>query len=283
MTRVRCASTLDAVVAVVPVRAVQALVTNAIDALIAAIADREVANVATGGKLGLSGEWQNSLGSRSFEGMSRVMAMLVSGVALDAQIEVGAVDAGDELGLWVNNHAVVACAGWSRHFSQHLGFLGLERTRHLRLRFDAHWERCNLAGDTLGLACDDTAIFDEALDEPVALAAAVLVLSNTLLAEIEIAGITDGAVVVCIGHGLVALVAVDRPGVARHHSRLNHLARAESEGLAGQIESLSIVGEGPWDGSLIDESLLRGTSLAELEDTASYRATIHRGGLTRET
>ena len=88
VTRVDDASSLDAVAAVIPIWAVQALMAHTIDLLVTPIADSIVAYITARGEQGLGGEGQDGLLGRWLEAVGRMMAMLVTSVASDAQIKV---------------------------------------------------------------------------------------------------------------------------------------------------------------------------------------------------
>lgn len=95
--------------------------------------------------------------------------------------------------------------------------------------------------------------------------------------------------VVCIVHGSIAVVAVNRPLALSRSSRGDgRLAGAECKltldkatGSGEASEEIGTVcGECTRQRGLVwDESVLRGTSLAELEDTAADGATIKGGGI----
>jgi len=166
--------------AVVPVWAVQALVADAKDGLVAAIADGVVANMTARSKGSLGGDAEDSALGGRLEAVGGVVAVLVGGVAGNAQVEVIAGRASDKLVLRQNIHAVVASAG------RHAGLLGkglglfLKGTRDLGLdvfldsgthaRTVDHLTRylvldvLSLASNTLGCAGDDLAVLDRTLD-----------------------------------------------------------------------------------------------------------------------
>lgn len=111
------------------------------------------------------------------------------------------------------------------------------------------------------------------------------------LTEIVVATITDAAVVVCIVHGGVALVTVDRPlslgGNCRSSSRF---AAAEGKltrgGITGTSESIeefrTIRAERTGRrGVTFNEGLLRCACLAELEYSTADGTTIEGGRVAR--
>lgn len=277
---------LDAGAAVVPVRAIQTLVANAVDRLVAAIAEGVVANVTAWSEGGLGSHGEDGLIGGGLESMSRVVAMLVGGVASNAQIEVITGGAGDKLSLGQDVDAVVASA--CRHavlLSQSLGLLG-ECSGHFPLRF-----LLILAANTLSRAGDHLAVLNGALDQPVALARAEDAVGNACLAEVVVTAVTDTAMIVCIIHCDVAVVAVDRP-LTLNGSRGSNGRLAAAEGklavawVTGTSNGLFLLvtfdGEASWQRRfVVDQSLLGGASLTELEDTAADGTAVKCGGVTR--
>jgi len=214
MTRVCAAGILDAIVAVIPIRAVQALVADAVDLLVAIIADGVVADAAAGCEHGLGGKRKDSVRGGRRESMRWVVTMLVGGVALDAQVEVVARSASHEVAVWQNDDAAVASAsGEARHISQSLGVVvesAWDLILDLRLLLLDDLTR----RDALGGAVDDFAILHEALDQPVTLTRAQVALRDAAWAEIIVSAIADTTVEVGILNRLIAVVAVDRPSVS---------------------------------------------------------------------
>jgi hypothetical protein len=88
---------LDALGAVIPVWAVQALVAHTVDELIAAIADSRVAYIATGIAKELGNGWKSSVFDSGLEGVSGMMTVLVLDMAFHAEIVVIAGHASNEL------------------------------------------------------------------------------------------------------------------------------------------------------------------------------------------
>jgi hypothetical protein len=287
--------------AVVPVWAVQALVADTKDSLVAAIADGVVANMTARGKGNLGGDAEDSALGGRLEAVRGVVAVLVGGVARDAQVEVIASCASDKLVLRQNIHAVVASAGrHARLLGKRLGLL-LKGTGNLGLdvfldsgahaRAVDHLTRylvldvLNLAPNTLGCAGDDLAVLDGTLDQPVTFARAKLTAGDAGLTEIVVATVTDAAVVVRIVHGVVAVVAVDRPlSLSANCGSGSRLAAAECELTRGGVTTSTSKGveelgtiraERTWRrGVGFDEGLLRCTCLAELENTTANRTAI---------
>jgi hypothetical protein len=97
MARMEFGRRSNAVVAVVPVRAVDALVTNSHNALIAAVAERGMMSVATARKecLLISGQDEGAVGTG--KGVARIMSMFPIAQASNAKIEVLAILAHDTL------------------------------------------------------------------------------------------------------------------------------------------------------------------------------------------
>ena len=275
--------------AVVPIWAVQALVTDAVDLLVTAIADGVVANVTARGKGSLCGHAEDSTLSGRLEAVRGVVSVFVGGVARDAQVEVIASRASDKLMLRQHVNAVVASA--SRHarlLGERLGLL-CKGTRNLSLDVfldtGSHLARdlvldvLDFTSNTLGGAGDDLAVLDRALDQPVTLARAQLTTGDAVLAEVVVAAVADAAVVVRIVHGGVAVIAVDGPlplsGSCGSDSRLTaaegELAGSGVPGTSEDVEEVRTVrAEWKWRrGVTVDEGLLRCACLAELEDAAA--------------
>lgn len=82
-----------------------------------------------------------------------------------------------------------------------------------------HFRKCTFRGLLQGLlgaqalssAADNLTILDKALDQPVVVAWAVDSAVDASLAEVVVALVTHVAMIVRIGHWLIALVAEDRP------------------------------------------------------------------------
>lgn len=141
------------------------------------------------------------------------MAMIISHEARLAQVEIGAVFAGNE------GRSRKFCCVLAFAYNLHLRQLTVDaaiastllkvdgsRDLDLLLLLDLAWSA------SLGHAGDDDTIANEALDHPVIIAVAVDTTINTLLAKIEIALFADTTVVVLIGNGMTAIVAVDAEG-----------------------------------------------------------------------
>ena len=249
MTWVNEGGVLDALRAVVPVWAVQALVTGTEDWLsnisnVPSQANQQthlVASIAQSIVLGVAARGAQELGKRrkwfltnGLELVSWVMTMVVSLMAWDAKIVIWAIKASHEFSLFVLCCQVslvattlaftirtldAAVASASSDIDRLLDglirllLLGVlsEGTRHLR--------KCGLGSlihsllwrQTLRGAAYNLTILDKALDQPVVVAWAVNATVDARLAEIVVALIADVAVVVGISHGLIALVAEDGP------------------------------------------------------------------------
>jgi len=281
--------------AVVPVWAVEALVANAVDGLVTAIADGVVANVTAWSQSSLLVHAEADVVSSRGEAVSRVVTVLVLTVARNAQVKVLTSLARDELVLRKDIDAVVASASGHLHClfeSGHaaLGLLAAIGASDRDLLLDA---LLGLAANALSGAGDNLAVFNAALDQPVTFTRAESAAGNAGLAEIVIAAIADAAMIVRIVHGVVAAVAVNRPltlgGSHGSDSGLTategKLARSLNAGAGDGVEEVrAIRSERLRDWSLrLDESLLRSTSLAELEDTAADGTTVKSGRVARRS
>lgn len=91
--------TLDTLGAVIPVRAVQALVTHAIDELVTAITDCGVADISSRSAKTLSKGPNGGVFRSRLEGVSRMVSVLAIDVARHAEVVIFAVDTCDELVL----------------------------------------------------------------------------------------------------------------------------------------------------------------------------------------
>jgi hypothetical protein len=239
-------SILDALGAEVPVRAVQAFVTHAIDKLLATITDGRVAHIPTSIAKEVGNRWENSFRGSCFEGMARVMAMLVAYVALHAEIVVLARGAGNELFLGQNPNAAIASAvrllGGEVNYNRLL--LIHERTRHPVIGL-----QLGLRGDTLSGAVDDIAVLYKSLDHPVANAGTMNASIDAGRAKIVVPMVANAAVEMLIVHRLVAVVAEDDPAA------LWILLGTEGQvgvvgSFGGAVEEALTCGEGARDRSL---------------------------------
>lgn len=134
----------------------------------------------------------------------------------------------------LTDNARVAGARWllklllrNRPLSSKFGVFG-ESTRHLLVNSEPAYDLLldevvllrPLTNAFVSSAVDDSAVGDEALDEPMVFARAEEALFNALFADIEVPLVADVAVEVGVAHDDVADVAIDRPrGVARNHDR----------------------------------------------------------------
>lgn len=100
MLRMKELGFLDTLRTVVPIRAVEALVANSENWLVAAITQCSMLNIASSSTKELSKGAEGVL-YNCFESMSWMMAMLVGLMARDAKIEVITVNASDELVLGI--------------------------------------------------------------------------------------------------------------------------------------------------------------------------------------
>jgi hypothetical protein len=182
-----------AVIAVVPVRTIQALVTHAVDALVAAVTIGIMGLATTGCKAlsDLLGE-DGAFGSRN-EGMLGMVAMLIALEAHLAKIKVLAVGAVDKLRVLQLAEATVA--------GPHVV---IEQLVNISLRNE---RSLGLARQLDSGAADEDAVYNLALDQPVVVLAAGLTLLDAVDTEVEVAIIACGAVIVSTTNGLVADIA----------------------------------------------------------------------------
>jgi hypothetical protein len=219
VTRMGVASVLVALAAVVEVGAVEALVAHTMNHLVTAIADGGVSEVATGGKKSLLGEGEGSTIDGRLEVMSRVMAVRVKHVAVQADIVVVTLEARDKVAVGEGHDTGIASAGrlgqgldviveGSRKFLDSVG-LG----RRCRSRCSG---RLGLGSDTLCGTADKLAILDGALDQPVTFSQAGGTLLDASLAEVVVAAFAGAAVIVGVIHYLIASIAEDSPRAFGH-------------------------------------------------------------------
>lgn len=209
-------STLEASTAVVPIWAVEALVADTENEIVTAIADGLMSDVAAWlehfchtilhtGRQGLSG-WS--------EGVLWVVTVLIGNMALNAEIKVWAVIAGNEAVFSSLDETRVA---GPNPLLDRFGLL-LRLWSGLILL----WNKCgfrvvgwNLSWrELLGRAADDLSVLDITLDHPVVVALTGLTAVHTLWAEIVVAIIAGAAVVMLVWNWSAALVAVN--GVVVH-------------------------------------------------------------------
>lgn len=110
--------------------------------------------------------------------------------------------------------------------------------------------------------------------------------SDAALAQIVVTAVADAAMEVGIGHGNIASVAVNGPWVAIGGDRKSDerlLTAPEGKFAMNSFAILLLRAKWKRDRGLIrvDESLLRGASLAELEDAAADGATVQRCRVAR--
>lgn len=79
-----------------------------------------------------------------------------------------------------------------------------------------HWQSLadSLRWDDLCNAWYNTAIFDHSLDQPMFISMAGSTAVHASLAKIEVTVLTDAAMVMLVGNGVVARVAIDTKDVA---------------------------------------------------------------------
>lgn len=71
-----------------------------------------------------------------------------------------------------------------------------------------------LGNHSFGGAVDNLAVLDKTFDKPVALAWAMVARVDTLLAQVIVTVVANGAMVMLVGHGLITVVAKYGPGRA---------------------------------------------------------------------
>jgi len=239
--------------AVVPVGAVQTLVTNALDALVTAVADGIVELATARGKAAEDLVVEPGALDSGNEGMLRVVSMAVLGEASPAEVVVVAGSAVDKLSLGELLHAAVAGPRAGEHLvvenrdnplqshgSRAGGLLGL-------------FLRLGLGSQALRRAVDDDAVLDETLDQPVVGSLACDTLVDTALAEVEVAIVASGAVVVSVRDGHVAAVAAH--GIIGMYGRAVDSAGRGWRGNLGRHRRGGLLGLG----KIFFEHLLHGT------------------------
>jgi hypothetical protein len=199
----------NAVIAVVPVRAVKTLVANAANGLIAAVTDRVMCLVSAGCETSGNLRLQNGALDSSRESMLGVVSMLVLGETSLAKVEVFAGVAMDEVALRQLRHAGVACTDvLVQEIMQHRhNSLSLDDWRRWCGRLLARLWGLGLGRNALSGAIDERTVLDEPLDQPVIGALARLALVNTFLAEIKVSIVASRAMVMSPRDGLVTDVA----------------------------------------------------------------------------
>jgi hypothetical protein len=209
MAGVNMVSTLDTVWAIVPVWAVQALMADTIDELVAAVTNSWVADVSSRVAEEISQSRKSSVGGSSCEGVARMVAVLVADVAVHAQIVIFARKAGNKFLLGKALDTAVASASWFLVASNGLFLISVGSGNFLgTLNLGLGWH-------ALGGAVDNGAVLNKALDHPVACAGTVNANVDTSRAKIVVAAIADAAVEVLVFHGVVAVVAIYHPRGAK--------------------------------------------------------------------
>lgn len=204
VARVNDFGALDTVRAVIPVGAVQALMANTIDELVATIANSGMANVPARVAEGPSKGRKDGLRSSGLENVAGVVTVLVVHMAVQAEVVVFTAETCDKLLLWQDLDTTVASA--SRLLHGHWLLLVVECTGHLLMIVGPH-----LGRNSLSRAVDNGSILDEALDHPMALAGAMYAIVYAGRAEIVVAAVAYAAMEVLILHGMVAVIAVHNP------------------------------------------------------------------------
>jgi len=211
----------NAVSAVIPVGAVEALVADASDVPVATIADGVVALVTARRQLDLNVAGDMGTLNCGNEGVLGVVAVEVLLEACVAQVEVLAGCAVEEAGLGQLRHAGVASAHAVQSGAEHRA----KKLTDVGRRLDRYLSRLlNLGlgpgGNRLGSAVHDLAVLDDPLDEPVVDTVASDALIDAVLAKVEVAVVAGRAVVVGIGNCLIAAVAAHgKVGVGVHQTR----------------------------------------------------------------
>jgi len=203
-------SVQDAARAVVPIRAIKALVTYARDTIIAPITVGVMGLVTARSKATSDFRLKPSSLDCGNEAVLGGVTVTVLSKARAAKVVVFASRAMNKLNLGQLLNAAVAGANarveevienrddsLSRSGD---GLLG----RQLRLLL-----HLLLRGDTLSSAVDDETVLNESLDQPVVRTVARDALINTVLAKVKVAIIAGRAVVVSLGNMRVAVVTAD--------------------------------------------------------------------------
>lgn len=223
--------------------------------------------------------------------MSWMVAVLVVGVALEAQIEILARCARDKLSLRKDDDAAIASAGWNLRLGKSLGLIG-EGTWNalLDVRVGNLHRLLSAWRDALRRAVDHFAVLNEALDEPMAFTRTQLPAGNAALAQVVVSTIADTAMEMGVCHRCITLVAVHGPWVAVAVGSGYWLAKTEGKralrALLSELVKEALLDvfsvEWLWHGSFgcIYKCLLGVASLTELEDTAADRAAIESSGVT---
>jgi hypothetical protein len=178
MTRMEFVGRVDTIVAVVPVRAVDAFVTNAVNIIVTAVAESSMPNVAAARKQCFLIFSQDDRLMSTSKVVARIMSMLPSAQAGNAQVKVLAILAYNTLFVGESSNAGVA-------ISRVVGSL-----------------KVNFLDNRL-------TVRDVSLRQQVSTVVAVQALSNATFAQVEIASVTLFTVVMHSPNGIAARVAVD--------------------------------------------------------------------------
>jgi hypothetical protein len=204
---------LVALGAIIPIWAIEALVTDTEDRLIASVTNGSMLDIAARSTKEICNWIHWSTISGRLESMGWMMTVLVALVAWKAEIVIIAVEAGYEVLIREFLDTTVASA---RRFEFLLfGLLFMLPlisicTRHIwNTAFG--WSLVLGDDDRLSGAVDNMAILDETFDKPVALTWAMDTSIDALLAQIIVTIIADVAMVVLVRHGLITVVAENGP------------------------------------------------------------------------
>jgi len=227
MTRVDEVAVLRAAQTVVPVGAVQALVSDSLDLVLTAIANGTVLLVATRGKAASHLRLKASSLNGGDEAVLGVVAVTVLGEACPAEIIVVAGGAVDELDLGQLLDAAVACPHAREKHAVENGndtLLGQRGRRGKRCGSGSYsWSRSSLrlGCQAFRRAVDNDAVVNAPLDKPVLRVIAHLTLVDALQAEVVVAivasravemGSFDHLVTPVAAHGVVRVAAKQARG-----------------------------------------------------------------------
>lgn len=241
-------SVLSTIRTVVPIRAVQTLVADTTNVVVAPVADSIVADIAAGVQASHDRSVKDSAPNCRGKAVLRVMAMLVLSEAGLAKIEILANFAVQEFLLreflntaiartsqkhWRREWGELVCAGRSYSVDETNG----NGQGELLLSTSAQWAARGLGqrrmarlGRQVSSAVSDLAVLNGSLDKPVLIVVAGDALIDAVLAKIKIPVIAGGAMKVSIGNRSVAAVAADSK------------RSSETTGEGGTRRSLSVFG-----------------------------------------
>lgn len=111
VTRMSVTSILEALAAVVEVRAVEALVAHTMNHLVTTITDSSVSEVAASWQKGLLGKRESSTIDCGLKVVTGVVTMGVDGVAVQAEVVVITLNTCDKVAVWKRHNTGIASAG----------------------------------------------------------------------------------------------------------------------------------------------------------------------------